>query len=66
MPLKCEAVIRYRHKPVKCKVESCKVKSKNKYLVKFTEPQRAVTPGQSIVFYRKDEVLGGGIIEAKK
>jgi len=70
MPLKCEAVIRYRHKPVKCEVSPADIKSSadrrkgigKKYSVKFAEPQRAVTPGQSVVFYRKDEVLGGGII----
>ena len=31
--------------------------------IRFDEPQRAVTPGQAVVFYRHDEVLGGGIIE---
>jgi len=30
--------------------------------VRFSQPQRAVTPGQAIVFYRGDEVVGGGII----
>jgi tRNA-specific 2-thiouridylase len=59
-PLKCEAVIRYRHKPVKCVVTQA---TKNKILVKFKEKQRAITPGQSVVFYSGDEVLGGGIIE---
>jgi len=32
--------------------------------VHFTQPQKAVTPGQAIVFYNLDEVLGGGIIDS--
>jgi len=75
LPLKCEVVIRYRHKPVKCIIALTPGPSParasrergikyKKYLVKFNRPQRAVTPGQSVVFYNKNEVLGGGVIVA--
>lgn len=56
--LRCEAVIRYRHAPVKCIVR----KKGRSHEVAFNEPQRAVTPGQSVVFYRGEELLGGGVI----
>jgi tRNA-specific 2-thiouridylase len=32
--------------------------------IQFHEPQRALSPGQSAVFYKQDQVLGGGIIQA--
>ncbi|MFZ4859932.1 MAG: tRNA 2-thiouridine(34) synthase MnmA [Desulfuromonadaceae bacterium] len=51
--------IRYRHQPIACQVRllagSC-------CEVAFDQPQKAVTPGQALVFYRGDEVLGGGRI----
>lgn len=55
-----EAVIRYHHKPVRVKADAVK----NRYKVKFDQPQRAVTIGQAIVFYLGDELVGGGFIDA--
>ena len=51
--------IRYRHPAVKCKIKS----SGEQLEVIFDEPQRAITPGQSAVFYDGDQVLGGGTIQ---
>jgi tRNA-uridine 2-sulfurtransferase len=58
-PFICEAVIRYRHKSVGCKL----TKSGKNIKVNLNEAQRAVTPGQSVVFYKGEEILGGGIIK---
>lgn len=60
LPLKIQAQIRYRHKAVSAEIKELRAKICD---IKFKKPQRAVTPGQSVVFYSKDEVLGGGIIE---
>ncbi|MBY0231926.1 MAG: tRNA 2-thiouridine(34) synthase MnmA [Gemmataceae bacterium] len=54
-PLRCEAKIRYRHVPAAATVEGD--------VVRFDEPQQAVAPGQAVVFYDGDRVLGGGWIE---
>ena len=59
LPLKIKAKARYRMSECSAVVD----KINNKYIVKFSKPQRAIMPGQSIVFYKGDEVLGGGIIE---
>lgn len=57
---RCSAKIRYRHKE---QPATAKVIDEGHVLVTFDEPQRAITPGQSAVFYDGDVVLGGGIIE---
>ncbi|MBI5913083.1 tRNA 2-thiouridine(34) synthase MnmA [Candidatus Azambacteria bacterium] len=63
-PFRCDARIRYRQSLQKARlfeVKNQKIKIKNLTVV-FDAPQRAVTPGQSIVFYRGGTVIGGGII----
>jgi tRNA-uridine 2-sulfurtransferase len=55
----CQTKIRYRHDPSQCKV---KIGEQGQASVEFAEPQRAITPGQSAVFYDQDMVLGGGVI----
>ncbi len=56
--MECEVRIRYRSKPVPCVVTMKDGVAE----VEFHSSQRAVTPGQAAVFYRGDEVLGGGWI----
>ncbi|MDG0816667.1 tRNA 2-thiouridine(34) synthase MnmA [Bdellovibrio svalbardensis] len=50
--------IRYQHKGSQAQV----FKTDTGFKLKFTEPQRAVTPGQAAVFYRERELVGGGWI----
>jgi len=59
LPLKCKIKIRYLH-PANPAV--IKKRVKNKLHIVFDKKQRAITPGQSAVFYKRNEVLGGGII----
>ena len=54
------AKVRYRQRDQACSVESCDAK---RLVLRFESPQRAVTPGQSVVLYDGEECLGGGIIE---
>ncbi len=61
-PLTCMAKTRYRQADQHCTVQD----HGNGYEVIFDEPQRAITPGQSVVFYTEDTCLGGGVIEAAK
>jgi len=60
LPLKVKAKIRYCHQlATAIIIKNLKPKT---YHLKFKKLQRAITPGQSVVFYRGDEVVGGGII----
>lgn len=60
----CEAKIRYHSPSVACFVTVGA--DATTAMVEFLEPQSAVTPGQAVVFYRGDEVLGGGWIEESR
>jgi len=60
---RCAAKVRYRQEDRPCTVTmlpdgACEAL--------FDEPQRAVTPGQYVVFYVSDECLGGGVIESAR
>lgn len=62
MPLRCQAKIRYRQEMQDVDVQTgdnatCEVI--------FDTPQRAITPGQAIVFYKAAEMLGGGTIRGE-
>ena len=56
----CSAKIRYRQADQQCSIEST---SADRHIIHFEQPQRAITPGQSIVFYQDEVCLGGGVIE---
>ncbi|WP_372725250.1 tRNA 2-thiouridine(34) synthase MnmA, partial [Immundisolibacter sp.] len=56
----CTAKTRYRQTAEACEVEAL---DDGRCQVRFAHPQRAVTPGQSVVFYRDGECLGGAVID---
>jgi tRNA-specific 2-thiouridylase len=60
--LHCQAKIRYRHDACPAIVETT---SDGGAVVRFDEPQTAVTPGQAVAFYAGSRVLGGGWIERR-
>lgn len=60
LPLRCTAKARYRQADQTCTVTAL---DNGTCHVAFDQPQWAVTPGQSVVFYSGEECLGGGIIE---
>jgi tRNA-specific 2-thiouridylase len=58
-PTRVQAKIRHRHEPAPATLENA---SDGEVRVIFDEPQRAITPGQAVVFYDGDIVIGGGWI----
>ncbi len=61
LPLRCAAKIRYRQSDQPCLVTA---RDDGHLHVRFEQPQRAVTPGQYIVFYESNRCLGGAIIDS--
>lgn len=60
LPVSLTCKHRYRQPDQKCSISRT---GSGEYLVAFDEPQRAITPGQSAVFYSDEICLGGGVIE---
>ena len=59
-PLKVTAKVRYSQKEEAATIHPLE---KGRVLVEFERPLRAITPGQAVVFYDGDVVVGGGTIE---
>jgi tRNA-specific 2-thiouridylase len=59
-PLACNAKTRYRQDDQSCVVTQA---SHDTMDIEFQVPQRAATPGQALVLYHGDRVLGGGTID---
>ncbi len=58
--VRCAAKIRYNHQP---QPATATMDAADQLTVRFDEPQSAITPGQAVVLYDGEEVLGGGWIE---
>jgi tRNA-uridine 2-sulfurtransferase len=58
-PVEARVRIRHRHEPAQARIEPSGERTAH---ITFCAPQRAITPGQAAVFYRDQEVLGGGWI----
>ncbi len=61
VPCECSAKIRYRSTDSACRITAI---DDDRASLEFAEAQRAITPGQALVFYRGEQCLGGGTIEA--
>jgi tRNA-specific 2-thiouridylase len=59
-PVRVHTRLRYRHRGAASTLQRA---HSGQWIVRFDQPQSAVTPGQGAVFYRQAEVIGGGIIQ---
>jgi len=59
-PIGIKARIRYKHREARAKLE---IRNSREVRIEFDKPQRAITPGQAVVFYDSEIVVGGGTIE---
>jgi len=57
--IRCQAQIRYQHQEADCLVE---ILDEDRFRVTFDNPEYGVAPGQAVVLYDGDRVLGGGWI----
>ena len=62
-PVTVKAKIRYRHREAEATIIPL---DEDRVQVKFNRPQMAITPGQAVVFYDEDIVIGGGTIESMR
>ncbi|MEG1602683.1 MAG: aminomethyltransferase beta-barrel domain-containing protein, partial [Cloacibacillus sp.] len=62
-PLRVKAKVRYKQKEQWATAEQT---DEGRLCLVFDEPQRAVTPGQAVVMYDGDIVVGGAVIESAK
>jgi tRNA-specific 2-thiouridylase len=60
-PVRCQAKIRYNHEP---QPATAQMTGPDELTVRFDEPQTAITPGQAVVLFDGDVVLGGGWIDS--